>query len=279
MENQPNKRIILGIDASTSCLGTSIAFYENGVLDIKYVNYCKMKVPKKINGTEALFWKSKLFKDEFISKYKNIGFTDVIIEEPLVSSPKNTNTVATLLRFNGMISQSIYEALGVIPQYISSYDARKYAFPELMAVRKFTKKGELQAKTHIKHSLKHNELVLFGSYPFDCAKKNILWNMVAERYPQLSWQYNKKDELKVENFDASDSLICILGFIGKEKYKDSEPKISNYTYLEDDNTFQAKYTVEFCDQVFEKSIDCGEISRLNENGVVVEEKSEYICEE
>jgi hypothetical protein len=43
------------------------------------------------------------------------------------------------LRFNGMISKSVFDTLGVVPDFISSYDARKYSFPELMSVRKFKK--------------------------------------------------------------------------------------------------------------------------------------------
>jgi hypothetical protein len=50
----------------------------------------------------------------------------VVIEEPLLQS-NNVNTVATLLRFNGMISKSVFDTLGV-PDFISSYDARKYSF-------------------------------------------------------------------------------------------------------------------------------------------------------
>ncbi|KAA6368939.1 MAG: hypothetical protein EZS28_035534, partial [Streblomastix strix] len=30
-----------------------------------------------------------------------------------------------------MISDSIYRYLHIVPQYISSYDARKFSFPEL----------------------------------------------------------------------------------------------------------------------------------------------------
>ena len=66
--------------------------------------------------------------------------------------------------------------------YISSYDARKFAFPDLMAIRKFNKKGEEYTSKKIKKAIKNNELVLFGSYPFDCAKKMILWNKISEMY-------------------------------------------------------------------------------------------------
>ena len=187
----------------------------------------KPKISRKIKGTESLFMKTKQFKEQFIEKYKDIGLTDIIIEEPLPNS-QNNNTVTTLLRFNGMISQSIYEATGVVPKYISSYDARKYAFPELMAVRKFNKKGEQYDEKKIKRALKNNELVLYGDYPFSCEKKYIIWNKINEKYPKIEWIFNKKNELVTENFDASDSLTCVLGFINKEKYGEQKFEIIDY---------------------------------------------------
>lgn len=188
---EKNIRIILGIDISTACLGVSLARYDGTNVEILKLSHVKPKISRKIKGTESLFMKTKQFKEQFIEKYKDIGLTDIIIEEPLPNS-QNNNTVTTLLRFNGMISQSIYEATGVVPKYISSYDARKYAFPELMAVRKFNKKGERYNEKKIKNALKNNELVLYGDYPFDCEKKHIVWNKISELYPDIEWIYNKR---------------------------------------------------------------------------------------
>ena len=224
---EKNIRIILGIDISTACLGVSLARYDGTNVEILKISHVKPKISRKIKGTESLFLKAKQFKDEFIEKYKNVGLTDIIIEEPLPNS-QNNNTVTTLLRFNGMISQSIYEATGVVPKYISSYDARKYAFPELMAVRKFNKRGEQYEEKKIKRALKNNELVLYGDYPFNCEKKYIIWNKISEKYSNIKWIFNKKNELVTENFDASDSLTCILGFINKEKYGEQNFEIIDY---------------------------------------------------
>lgn len=82
--------------------------------------------------------KTDIFKNEFLIKYKDYGITECVIEAPLLSS-NNNETVATLLQFNGMISLAVYNELGIVPQYISSYDARKYSFPELMGIRKYGK--------------------------------------------------------------------------------------------------------------------------------------------
>lgn len=224
---EKNIRIILGIDISTACLGVSLARYDGTNVEILKLSHVKPKISRKIKGTESLFMKTKQFKEQFIEKYKDIGLTDIIIEEPLPNS-QNNNTVTTLLRFNGMISQSIYEATGVVPKYISSYDARKYAFPELMAVRKFNKKGEQYNEKKIKNALKNNELVLYGDYPFSCEKKYIIWNKINEKYPNIEWIFNKKNELVTENFDASDSLTCVLGFLNKEKYGEQKFEIIDY---------------------------------------------------
>lgn len=214
------KRIILGLDISTACLGTSVVSYDGKEIKVLYVHYVKMKQNKKYKGTDALFYKSNLFKETFIKdKINSWGVTDIIIEEPLPSS-QNSVTVNTLMKFNGMISQSIYEATGIIPQYISSYDARKYAFPELLGIRKYNKKDEMYDISKYKKALKHNELVLFGEYPFSCAKKYILWNKIVELYPDINWIYDKNNELKTENFDASDSLVCVLGYINKLKHNE-----------------------------------------------------------
>lgn len=255
---EKNIRIILGIDISTACLGVSLARYDGTNVEILKISHVKPKISRKIKGTESLFIKTKQFKEQFIEKYKDIGLTDIIIEEPLPNS-QNNNTVTTLLRFNGMISQSIYEATGVVPKYISSYDARKYAFPELMSVRKFNKKGERYNEKKIKNALKNNELVLYGDYPFDCEKKHIVWNKISELYPDIEWIYNKKGELKTENFDASDSLVCVLGFLNKEKYHDDAPQIIDYKEenIKINNTIinRYKYKVKFCEKEFEKIID------------------------
>lgn len=258
MEEEKNMRIILGIDISTTCLGVSLAKYDEKDVEILKISHVKPKVSHKIKGTEALFLKAKQFKEQFIEQYKDVGLTDIVIEEPLPNS-QNNNTVTTLLRFNGMISQSIYETTGIVPQYISSYDARKYAFPELMAVRKYNKKGETYDEKKIRHSIKKNELVLFGNYPWDVAKKHLIQSKISEMFPNIQWEYNKNGDLKTENFDASDSLVCVLGYINKQKYSENIPEITEYKEeninINNNKIIRFKYNVKFCDRIFEKIID------------------------
>jgi hypothetical protein len=211
MESENKTSYILALDVSTTTIG--IALFEDlghrGKLILLHHVSPKVK-PKPLSKMEELFKKVEVFEDEFLFKYKDIGISKVIIEEPLLQS-NNVYTIATLLRFNGMISKSVYDTLGIVPEFISSYDARRYAFPELMAVRKLKKDGTPLADKAI---LK-NAPVLFGDYPFDVDKKYILWEKVAELEPQVIWFYDKHNKLKKETFDTSDAYVAGIGYMKK----------------------------------------------------------------
>lgn len=221
-----NKRIILGLDVSTACIGCCIMLLENGKKEILKLTHVSPKISSKIKGIEALCLKKNIFENEFLVKYKDYGITDVVIEEPLLGS-NNINTIGILLRFNGMISDSVYRILGVVPEYISSYDARKYSFPQLLAIRQFDKKGNKYPYKVIKKAIKDTNLTLFGGYMWDIAKKDVMLGLLSDNYPEIEWVYNNKGELKKENFDASDSAICCLGYINMKENGTIEYKIVN----------------------------------------------------
>jgi hypothetical protein len=86
-----------------------------------------------------------------------------------------------------------------VPEYISTYNSRKFAFPELV---KENDKGKF---------------VLFGGLPKDIDKKMIIWDLVAKKEPQIKWQYTKNQTLKKENFDMSDAYTCCLGYMKQEE--------------------------------------------------------------
>lgn len=255
MDLGPNsEKIIMGLDVSTKTVGITIAKVTDlDKVSIIQVTHLRPKIPTKFAGTEALFMKSSIMSEEF-RKYKEYGITDVVIEEPLIGS-NNAETAATLLRYNGMISQSVYDILGVVPVFISSYDARKFGFPQLMAVRKFNKQGNVYDTKKIERALKKGELVLFGQYPFDCEKKLILLNMVSELFKDIQWQYDKNGDLKKENFDASDSLVCVLGYINKLKYSETEPVITQWSKDDNGKRIQYRYQTEFCGNTYDKTIE------------------------
>lgn len=206
------ERIILGLDVSTTTIGICLMACENDDAKILKLTHISPKISSKITGIESLCLKKNIFENEFLNQYKDYGITNVVIEEPLLRS-NNVNTVATLLRFNGMISDSVYRILGVVPEYISSHDARAYGFPELVCIRRFDKKGIQYSES----KLKKGTPVLFGDFPWDIDKKQVILDKVSEKYPEIEWIYDNKGELKKENFDSSDSICCILGYLGLEK--------------------------------------------------------------
>jgi hypothetical protein len=111
-----------------------------------------------------------------------------------------------------MISKVVDDVLGVIPEFISSYDSRANAFPELMAIRTHDKRGE----PYKEKELKSKRPVLFGGHPWDVDKKQIIWDKVAEREPHIVWLYDKNLKLKKENFDQTDAYAAVLGYMRKE---------------------------------------------------------------
>lgn len=210
---------ILALDVSTSTIGIAL-FEDLGTKGkLSWLSHVSPKVkPQPESKMEELFRKIEIFESEFLLKthelfggsLKDLGITRVVIEEPLLQS-NNVYTIATLLRFNGMISKSIYDTLGIVPEFISSYDARKYAFPELMAVRTSKKDG---TKLNEKQIAK-NQPVLFGGYPFDVDKKYILWEKTSELEPAVVWLFDKNNKLKKETFDMSDAYTAARGYMNK----------------------------------------------------------------
>jgi len=208
---EKNSEFVLALDVSTSCIG--IALFEDlgDKGGLKFLKHVSPKVkPKPQSKMEELFKKVEIFEEEFLFSYKDFGITRVVIEEPLLQS-NNVYTIATLLRFNGMISKSVYDTLGVIPEFISSYDARKYSFPELMALRTVKKDGTARTEKEIAKS----DPVLFGGYPYDVDKKYVLWEKVSELEPKIEWFYDKNNKLKKETFDMSDAYVAGLGYMHK----------------------------------------------------------------
>ena len=195
---------ILGLDVSTKTIGVAL-FDEDAKLKIlKNVTPKPKPVPK--DKLEVLFRKAHIFED-FLKEYVAYDIDTVVIEEPLLSS-NNKYTVGTLLRFNGMVAKACYDILGVVPEFISSYDARKYAFPELMEHRvgKNGKPGK--------------NPVLFGGYEKGVDKKMVIWEKVADREPQVVWLYDKYNRLKKENFDMTDAYAAVMGYIKKKATED-----------------------------------------------------------
>lgn len=193
LQNNPK---VLGLDVSTRTIGW--ALFDMRTQELMELTHVSPR-PKLTseNKIEELLLKADVFKSK-LEEYKNLGITKVIIEEPLLNS-NNIYTVQTLLRYNSFITKNIYDVLGLVPEFISTYNSRKFAFPQLLQLND---KGKM---------------VLFGGLPKDADKKQIIWDLVAKREPQITWQYTKNNTLKKENFDMTDSYTCVLGHMNSEK--------------------------------------------------------------
>ena len=189
IKNSPK---ILGLDVSTKTFG--VALFDLSSRDLLELTHVSPRPkPTSENKMEEMINKSSLFRKK-LEEYKGVGVIRVVIEEPLLNS-NNVYTIATLLRYNTLISKEVYDVLGVVPEYISTYNSRKEAWPELV------QKNE------------KGKFVLFGGYPKDCDKKQIIWELVAKREPQIQWLYTKNNTLKKENFDMTDAYTVVLSYL------------------------------------------------------------------
>lgn len=183
---------ILSLDVSTKTIGWALFDIQTkNLLELTHIS--PVPKPKPENKIEELILKSGIFRKK-LSEYVGLGIKHVVIEEPLLNS-NNVFTVGTLMRFNTLICKEVYDVLGVVPEFLSTYNSRKYAFPYLV------QKNE------------KGKYVLFGAFPKDTDKKIIIWEQVAKREPQINWQYTKNNTLKKENFDMTDAYTCAVGFM------------------------------------------------------------------
>lgn len=250
--------VVLGLDISTACIGASIV-YDDGVNEpkIMYITHIVPKLPKDKVGIEALILRKEIFERDFLTKMKEMHITECVIEAPIkhaMSGNSSAQTVAQLLQFNGLLSEAVYRVLGIVPNYVTSHDARMQSFPQLLSIRKFNKKGEIYPVKHIKKSLEKNNLILFGSYPFDCDKKSIMMDMVCEKYPDIEWVLDSKGEIKKENYDACDSLVCALAYINTKKNGEIKSKVLEYNIEEKEGFTLIEYKTEIWGKVYEKKI-------------------------
>jgi hypothetical protein len=189
LKNSPK---ILGLDVSTKTIGWALFDLQSKEL-LELTHISPQPKPKSEDKMEELLKKSDLFKIK-LDQYKNLGIVKVVIEEPLLNS-NNVYTIGTLLRYNTLITKQVYDVFGIVPEYISTYNSRKNAFPEL--VRENDK----------------GKFVLFGGYPKDIDKKQVIWELVAKREPQITWLYTKNNTLKKENFDMTDAYTVVLSYL------------------------------------------------------------------
>ena len=192
-KNLKNSPKVLGLDISTKTIGWALFDIQTKeLLELTHISP-RPKLDNDKDKLKELLVKSEIFAEK-LKEYKNLGIVRIVIEEPLLNS-NNVYTVQTLLRFNSFVFKEIYNILGIVPEFISTYNSRKYAFPDL-----------------IKENYK-NKFVLFGGLPKNIDKKMIIWEKVAKLEPQIKWLYTKNNTLRKENFDQTDAYTCVLGLM------------------------------------------------------------------
>jgi hypothetical protein len=192
-KNLKNSPKVLGLDISTKTIGWALFDIQTKeLLELTHISP-RPKMDNDNDKLKELLVKSEIFAEK-LKEYKNLGIVRIVIEEPLLNS-NNVYTVQTLLRFNSFVFKEIYNILGIVPEFISTYNSRKYAFPDL-----------------IKENDK-NKFVLFGGLPKNIDKKMIIWEKVAKLEPQIKWLYTKNNTLRKENFDQTDAYTCVLGLM------------------------------------------------------------------
>jgi hypothetical protein len=196
-----NKSKILGLDISTKTIGWAL-FDLSGKNLLELTHFSPKIKPQPDDKLEELIKKAIAFQKQ-LEEYKGMGIVKVIIEEPLLNS-NNVYTVGTLLRYNTMICKAVYDILGIVPQFISTYNARKHAFPDLVG-------ANAQGKN-----------VLFGGYPKDIDKKHVIWEHVNAVCPDVKWLYGKTNNLRKENYDMSDAATAVIGYINMLKINEKE---------------------------------------------------------
>jgi len=193
---QKNSPKVLGLDVSTKTTGVALFdIATRQLLELTHVS--PLPKPKPESKIEELILKSGIFRQK-LTEYQDLGITTVVIEEPLLNS-NNINTVGTLMRYNTLICKEVFDVLGIVPEFITTYNARKFAFPELVQQND------------------RGKFVLFGGYPKTIDKKEIIWEQVAKMEPQITWLYTRNNTLKKENYDMTDSYTCVLGHMRSKK--------------------------------------------------------------
>ena len=189
--------ITLSFDISTTCTGYSLFNAEGQILD---AGRLKFKTPKTWPKGNEYLYKAQVFTD-FITQYKGMGITRVLVEQPLARAT-DVNTVNTLLRFNGICCYLCYEHLDVMPEFKTVNDIRRVLCPEMI---NYTKSNPLGAIGFIKAKIDPKEYIF---------QKVMKW------YPHLDWTLNRNGAFSVENRDMSDAIAVNLSFLIEEKIID-----------------------------------------------------------
>lgn len=109
----------LGLDISTSITGFTLLSDSGDVILCDYINL------KKLSN---MFDKAKTVEQKLQEIFDNNKIEQVWIEESLQmfsSGMSSAKTLATLTKFNGIVSWIAWDKFGITPEYIAAVSARK----------------------------------------------------------------------------------------------------------------------------------------------------------
>jgi RNase H-fold protein (predicted Holliday junction resolvase) len=124
-----------------------------------------------------------------------------------IPKPKVENKIEELLLKGKIFREKLESYKGMGIQYVVIEE------PLLNSNNVYTVNSRKFAFPHLVQPNDKDKYVLFGGMPKDIDKKVVIWELVAKREPQITWQYTKNNTLKKENFDQTDAYCAALGFM------------------------------------------------------------------
>lgn len=198
------EKYIWSLDISTTNVGFALWDTSGKLIELKHLG---LKIDKDdIIVDHRDLQKAELFKNycieyrEHILKELNGKICKIFVEAPLQNTPKNINTTALLLGFNGICRYILFDVFKFKPDRISIHEIRKLFCPELVNQKK-----------------SGGKIVETLSFPdkYKKDKKLYIWEKVAKLEPQINWFYTRNNTLKDICFDMSDAYAC--GYAGLVK--------------------------------------------------------------
>jgi RNase H-fold protein (predicted Holliday junction resolvase) len=119
IKNSPK---ILALDVSTKTIGWALFDIQTQeLLELTHISPRPKMAKDEEDKLKELLLKSEIFGEK-LKEYSKLGIVKVVIEEPLLNS-NNVYTIQTLLRFNSFVFKEIYNILGIVPEFISTYNS------------------------------------------------------------------------------------------------------------------------------------------------------------
>ena len=189
--------MILGVDVSTSITGLAI------VADGSIVYYDSVDLRKYKN----VFEKGCVLKEKIVDLYEAYQFSNeefflgnskypiehIYIEQPFTffnSGGSSAKTMATLQKFNGIVSWFLYEIFEIQPEYVLAQSARK-------TVGIKVPRGE--------------------------KAKAVVLKYLLDTEPAFNVEYTKKGNPKPESYDRADAIIVAkAGYIIEQEREDAD---------------------------------------------------------